>query len=91
MGLALPMLGGNPLCADIRDEPLAVARERGCKTFDLTAKESIQQIRAGSFDGSGEQVVVGLMLDHHYVTPRTDLVVKWLKSFLQIQHHAQTT
>ena len=45
LGLALPMLGGNPLCADIRDEPLAVARERGCKTFDLTLKKSIQEIK----------------------------------------------
>ena len=58
LGLALPMLGGNPLCADIRDEPLAVARERGCKTFDLTLKKSIQEIRSGSFDGTGIGAVI---------------------------------
>jgi len=53
LGLALPMLGGTPLCADIRDEPLSVCRERGCKTYIMTDANSIKAIRAGSFDGTG--------------------------------------
>jgi D-arabinose 1-dehydrogenase-like Zn-dependent alcohol dehydrogenase len=53
LGLALPMLGGAPLCADIRDEPLKVARARGCKTFIMTEKQSIAKIRKQSFDGTG--------------------------------------
>ena len=58
LGLALPMLGGNPLCADIRDEALEVAKARGCKTYNMTDKTAVKAVKAGSFDGSGIGAVI---------------------------------